>query len=767
MKNTLTLSFSIFKANKGFSFGLLLLFWFGVTLVVMSCVLPSTIAYSLDRFVDDYNMWQATIVTEPMQSDVDGLKDIEGVDKIESQMAVETSIKIDEDTNKQMRMFTIEDDGFRKYYFYEKKDVEEGQTSVWITFFLSYAMDLHAGDKIEVNFPDGYKELQIGAVISNPECSSSVYDDTYWCEDFDYGYLYISRSDFDKFYKTSGLSNERSFMFKDGLSVEQKDEAINKACDLLGNNVISTSIFERSKAKTVIDSNKEALFQACELFPYMILVILLVCSSLFLYQTINNQKKKIGLLRALGYSTKMIIGLYIIYILIIFIVALIIGIISALIFDDYVVKEYMLYFAMPEIFYVIPDKTYILILALLITGIFACLISAFGITNIDPSEAYSSTVVTTQPYNFKTPILKHMHVFNKIAIAKLFKNKKKLLMLSFSIAACIILSYMAIANIHSKEKANTATFGPRFSYDLQIYFDDESICDEITSLDEVTKLEKSVVFTERLYRNGKDLTLQYNAIDQDSQLVVPLDINMNRVYSQDGIVLDDFMFKYFDLNLGDTINVDGVDLEIKERACEYVNFIQYISFDTAKKLGYNTSNACFVKLKDNVDLNDMFKKISEMKGFKYMKFLPHQEQQKYQHQRALDLVYYAIIFISIMIGLIIIVNMVAISVQERKFEYGTLIALGTDKSKFISMTLIENLVQYLIAAIVAFVPCYYLAKLVLDSLTAPQQNFVFVDIPDVYIQSFGLALIYIIVGIVYTIFSISKINPATTLNVRG
>ena len=40
-------------------------------------------------------------------------------------------------------------------------------------------MDLHAGDKIEVNFPDGYKELQIGAVISNPECSSSVYDDTY------------------------------------------------------------------------------------------------------------------------------------------------------------------------------------------------------------------------------------------------------------------------------------------------------------------------------------------------------------------------------------------------------------------------------------------------------------------------------------------------------------------------------------------------------------------------------------------------------------
>ena len=65
-----------------------------------------------------------------MQSDVDGLKDIEGVDKIESQMAVETSIKIDEDTNKQMRMFTIEDDGFRKYYFYEKKDVEEGQTSV-------------------------------------------------------------------------------------------------------------------------------------------------------------------------------------------------------------------------------------------------------------------------------------------------------------------------------------------------------------------------------------------------------------------------------------------------------------------------------------------------------------------------------------------------------------------------------------------------------------------------------------------------------------
>ena len=116
----------------------------------------------------------------------------------------------------------------------------------------------------------------------------------------------MPRADFDSVFHTNNLSNWRSFLFDEGLSVEQKDKAIDKACELLGNNVQSSEIYERSKAKVIFDANVDSLSSTCNIFPYVIFIILLVCASLFLNQIINNQRKKIGLLRGLGYKSSLI-----------------------------------------------------------------------------------------------------------------------------------------------------------------------------------------------------------------------------------------------------------------------------------------------------------------------------------------------------------------------------------------------------------------------------------------------------------------------------
>lgn len=131
MKNSLTLSFSIFKGSKGFSFGLLFLFFFGAALITMSTIIPSTITASLNAFMSDYNMSQGNIVTEPIKTEVEGLdSSIKGVDKVESQMVVDTRVRLRSDIQKQMRLFTIEDNGFRKYHFYDTSDVPEGENSI-------------------------------------------------------------------------------------------------------------------------------------------------------------------------------------------------------------------------------------------------------------------------------------------------------------------------------------------------------------------------------------------------------------------------------------------------------------------------------------------------------------------------------------------------------------------------------------------------------------------------------------------------------------
>lgn len=576
----------------------------------------------------------------------------------------------------------------------------------------------------------------------------------------------MSRKNFEDLFGLAGMSNNRSFMFDENLPLEKKDEAIDKAASVLGDSVISTDVFERSKAKTIIDSNKQSLSQACDMFPYIIFIVLVICSVLFLYQIVNYQRKKIGLLRALGYRAKQIIRLYLTYVFVIALIAVILGSITAVVLGQLVIAEYQSIFSIPKIYYTVPLKTYILLAILFSAGSFSCYITARRITNIDPSEAYSAGPVATHEGKSKSPLFKNASVFNKIAISKIVRNKKRLLLFSFSLAACITLSFVAIACLHSKGASNASTFTDRLKYDMLLYFDDENIVNEVESLEDVAICEPSIVFCDRLYLNGKDLNLQYNAIKNDSQLVVPIGRNGERLYSQDGIVMAEYLSGYFDLKPGREITVKDQKLKIDKIAREYVNYVQYISLETADKLGYSKPNAAFIKLINSQDQDKVFEKISEMSGFKYMKFLSHQRAVKLSNQRALDQVYLAIVFLAMLIGMIIIVNMVAISISERKLEYATLLALGTDIPKFRSMIVIENIIQYIIAVIISAVPSYFLAKIILASMGSSQLSFPFIDIPNVYIEAFALALLYVIVGVAYTIVKIKKLNSAVILNSR-
>lgn len=60
----------------------------------------------------------------------------------------------------------------------------------------------------------------------------------------------------------------------------------------LVNQVISSELFERSSTKSGIDQDIASTTGACEQLPLAIFIILIICSVLFLFQVVNNQRKK-------------------------------------------------------------------------------------------------------------------------------------------------------------------------------------------------------------------------------------------------------------------------------------------------------------------------------------------------------------------------------------------------------------------------------------------------------------------------------------------
>lgn len=767
MKNLAILSFSIFKGNKGFSIGLLFLFMFGVALIVISCVLPPSFLASLDHFVKDYNMSQASIYTKPLPKSIAGLDaSIDGIKKIESEMSIDTIIKNSENRLAQARLFTVEEDGFKKYNYYDKINISLEDNPVMITKYFADSNNVRVGDNIKFKFENSFKDVKVSAIVSTPDSISCCYSDTFWNEDNDFGYLFISRDVFERLSDTKGLSNVRNFLFDENLTIDEKEKALDTASVILGNNVVSKELFEKSKAKTIFDSNTKSLADACEVLPMIIFVIIIICSYLFLSQIVRCQRRKIGLLRALGYTTRKNILIFIMYYFIISLSGLILGAALGCFLTNILAEAYAVGFSIPTVYYVVPINTYILAIILFLIGLLTSCISVRDIGKIDPSAACSSNFNVTANSKSTNYSFNYFKVFTKIIISKMLKNKRRLIISSLSIASCIILSFVAFACIHSKAASYDSTFNKRLNYDLLVYFKGSDAYEKISSIDNISKIEPSIIFTDRQYIDDKDLNLQFHALIENPELIKPADINKREMFPVDGMLMESYVANYFGLHIGDKIKVCNTNVKIDDIACEYVNYTEYISFNTAAKLGYTTPNAAFIKLKEGTDENKVLEKLSEIKGFNYVEFLEHQKATMIDKQNPFDLIFYSMIILSIIIGLIIIINMMIISVNERKYEYATLLALGTNNSKFLYMFTIENLIQYFFALIIASIPCYFAASMVLKSMSAIQQNFPLIDIPNIYFETFGLALIYIIVAIFITFVRIKKLNPAVILNAR-
>lgn len=579
----------------------------------------------------------------------------------------------------------------------------------------------------------------------------------------------MPREVLDNNFGTYNLANYHVFSFKDGISVEDKRNALNEAKNIIGENNIKTcEIYEDSKAKSTFDANMDSLASACSVFPVATYIIMLICSCLFLFQIINNQRKKIGLLRALGYTPRSITNHFLRFVTVLTLASLILGSACGVYLSTYIVETYRAMYNVPDVAYVLSPVCIVLLLILLLTAIISCIIAARGVTKVDPGEACEGSYVTSSPYKFKLPIFNKINVFSKITFAKMLKNKRRFLLTSISIAACIVLCFSSISAYSSKAEALRFTFENRYDYDLLAFMNEDSnFYDKVSEIDGVSKVVPIIKFSDDFNHGKESYDIQINYVPENNELIKIFDKNMNEVYPADGVVVDEYTVDVLSKNVGDSFTILEKDLNIDNVFRLYNNPIQYINLQTAKSLGYDKYNACAIKLNSGVDTNEFFLKIHDLDGFEYLKFLDHQRIVKISNQRPLDLVFDSLIVLSILIGMIIVLNMVVIIVNERKFEYSTLLALGVEKSRFLKLTIFEYTAQYITAAIIAVLPAYFLSDIVLESMSEHLQDFPFVNLPFSYFGAYCLCLIFIVAGIVYTMIKIKKINPALELNLRG
>ena len=755
---------AVVRKSKGLTAGLWLLFFLMTVIVITVLVLPDTVIGTVESFLADYGMPQAWVTTAPkpvMSFDIDGIA------SVEADFAADMIFRNSEDAPLSLRVFSTEPDSGRDFHAVEEAENRSGLPGVRLTFHFAEVSGIRAGDTLWVTTPWGEREVFVEALISLPEGIVCVRDENSWQDSDDFGYAYLLRTDYDELFPTAGCANQWFVRFEEGLTREEKEEALTSLVSGLGADPDAGVLFESSAVRQTLDTMFDAITTACLYFPMAIFVVGLFFCGLFVRQLVMRDRKKIGLLRALGYTVRQILSVYLVYIALLCVSALLPGAAAGALTVRAIAGIFREMYALPAMEYSFsPWLIALFLLLVLLTGVVSCLASARSISDIDPSEAYSDLPPAAGEVPRWFSKLR-AEPFTKTAVGSVFRNRSRFFRSVLSVGACMVLMIGALLYRTSQNEVFPVTFGGRFCYDFTACVSEGGdALSDIRGLDGVDTAEPVIALRGKLSFGGKTEEVLVNGLCEGAELIVPRDVSGAALSPGDGIVLDEWTAKEFGIRENDRVTLSGVELRVTGVARELVNSTQYISAQTAARLGKTDFDSVAVKLSDTADLDTVLRAAAELPECVGTTLLSHQERSYRDMIRLVNIMLDIVTGIALFLGIVIIYNMVVLNLNERRGTYATLSALGATAKNFTVIALWENLVLYLAALIPACPAAALAAKLFLTAMSSGSggQYLPIIRPGRIFLLSGALSLVYLIVGMAVTLVKILREDPAPLLN---
>lgn len=717
---------------------------------------------SVADFMNNSHMPGALITTEllPLQT----AREMESSPEIAAvypRLVYDTHIRLAGGELYSVRLFSWDEGCPMRQTEHASAPVPDGVPAALIAREFAVKAGIGAGDILSVVSPAGFTPVGISAQVSNPETLACVYDGMSAYESGSFTYIYLSSGDMETLTGLGGLANQWLVYFADGMGEKEEKAALERAWDVTGDAFLSSEYMADSDALRSIYDDVDTIRVLCGFIPPLIWLISLGFSFIFIRIIIINRQGMIGLLRALGFSTARVTGLFASYAGLTGLVSLLPGIPLGMLLRRLGTGALCSAVGIlePVIVTDVP-VTLLMLLITLLTGVLAAVLSAGAVARMDPAEALSGRKTDT----FEPPALirrLRTSVFFKLSLTAVLRSLLRQCVGALCVAACVIIMCIGFEGIYTIGYPIDAVYGGRFAYDMMVRGLSDGSCERIAAeVDGLDRVEPAEMFTADLLGEN----VRVSTVAEDSRLIRLQDDRGNSLLPGNGVIIDEMRARMNGLNEGDTVLLNGMPLKITGIAREILYCVQYISPETARAMGRGQANCALIALSPGADENEVRSAILEIDSGAYFAFFDAQREDIRGGFSGMRLVMGIFAALGFGIGSMLMLNMSVIDFHSDRKRFAILRALGVSAGKLIPVPLAENMFRVLAGILIAVPACGLCTAALLKALSNATQQYVFVRYGECLLLSCLIPCLYVLMNVIMVWVRIRRLRYMEELN---
>ncbi|NLN49146.1 MAG: ABC transporter permease [Clostridiales bacterium] len=706
--------FRIIKYSKGQFISVTVIVTVALSIFLCFTISTENINDAIDIFYEETNFAHIQIdLAKITQRGLEEIKSIKGIKEAQLRISIDVPLETgSKDEKVTIRLISIPENniGINKLYLTGGKKIALRNDGIILLKQFALDRSFAIGDIIAPYINGRTYQMEVRDIAYSPEY---VYlmesEQSLMPSSGKFGVGFVNEEFAQGIYGEKGCYNEALITLYDGADDEEVIKNLEKVLDKYRIKGITKR--ENQISNRMLSEKLNGFEKISKVLPILFLGVAGLVIVIVLSRMISNDRMAIGVLKALGYSSSMVLFHYLKYAVMIGVSGLVIGNILGLLLSKMLTDVFILYFNIP----LIPVKirfVYI-IYSIIITVIF-CVVSGFiggrKALKIAPADAMLPEPPKSGKHIFLERVAlvwKNLTFSWKLVIKNIFRNKRRFALLVLGLA----LAYGINTVPQYMLDAVTAMFSIQYNeYQKMDYIIEFKKPMSEKALGDLKHLVKSRDMEPRLeypfdLKNGlKEQPANIIGVPTDTFFLEFRDTDNNKVtLSSNGIFITESLAKILDVGKGDKITIKNYLPGKKDMVVEINNVIkQYLGANAYMNLKAMQNNLAERKMITGAAAFSDKNLKEDLKDAEGISTVLAIEDIKMSFEEYLDIIVIVTRLYMLFGGIlsfVLIYNSTIISLSERRMELASLRVMGFDKKDIFILMAKENIIMAIMAII--------------------------------------------------------------------